>query len=110
MPTVYSPPRTVENRRRTFEVGEARPRDEMEKVRKLEDKEVCLDCVQKVVEEGIECDYCTRWYHIKCQKVENRIIKVVEKGGVRWYCSRCEGEVRKINEQVSLKENVAGIE
>ena len=83
MPMVYSPPRTVESRIRTFEVGEARPNDEMEKVRKLEeeeDKEVCLDCVQKVVEDGIECDYCARWYHIKGQKVENRTIKVLEKG------------------------------
>ena len=36
-------------------------------------------------------------------------MKVLEKERVRWYCDRCEVEVRKINEQVTLKQKVEGI-
>ena len=94
---------SVVSRRRTFKADDATPKEDLERVRKLEeetDRERCVDCTKKLIEEGIECDYCDRWYHIKCQRINTKTIKVLEREGVRWYCYRCEIEVKKMNEQV----------
>ena len=65
MSTVYSPNQMMSLvlTRWTFKADEATPKEDLERVRRLEeetDRERCIDCTKKVLEEGIECDYCDR--------------------------------------------------
>ena len=51
-------------------------------------------------EEGLLCDNCAVWHHIKCEKVDEELYEVMKKQkNMLWFCSVCNPKVRK-----SLKE------
>ncbi|KAJ8872794.1 hypothetical protein PR048_026410 [Dryococelus australis] len=71
-------------------------------------KEIRLHLARLVVEEGIACDHCNRWFHYCCARVNANVVPESD-----WKCFRChiEGKLEKakqlaavLQEQVEHKE------
>ena len=52
-------------------------------------------------EEGVQCEYCEKWYHKKCEKIGDQMYEMLQnEDGVKWFCNKCRevdviGELRK---------------
>ena len=62
---------------------------------------ICNSCHEYVEDNGISCDNCEIWYHIKCQDITSNELKMIIKLGnkVKWICSDCTGEEKFIVKQ-----------
>ena len=56
-----------------------------------EDEATCPTCEAQVGDEdqGISCDACLRWYHAKCEGMDEAWYRKVEKSKEGWCCRKC---------------------
>ena len=53
--------------------------------------EECGECGKEVVKEGVECEVCERWFHIKCVGVAVSTYKALE--WIKHYIGTARGAV-----------------
>ena len=56
--------------------------------------DICETCSEKVEDgqKGILCDLCEKWFHAKCEDIEDREYEILtkqDKGNIHWYCTHC---------------------
>ena len=74
----------------------------------------CPQCSEEVAEEdqGIQCDYCEKWFHIICQDVteeEYKFFKEYKRN--HWFCKVCDKNIMSIIKTVNtLKERQDKVE
>ena len=64
----------------------------------------CGECRRKVAdgEEGILCDECGYWYHIRCGKLAKKIYELIIKHKeLEWRCPNCKVEALKMKEKMN---------
>ena len=69
--------------------------DDKKKVVDVSDKALCPDCHKPCTDsdQTVECEFCERWHHKKCQKVSDSLYQTIvddnESGMnmVHWYCN-----------------------
>ena len=67
----------------------------------------CGECAREVkgVDDGMQCDDCLTWYHLKCCKLSKAVYELLKKyDELQWRCTKCKNEtmnMRKRNEQLS---------
>jgi len=53
----------------------------------------CGKCKKNVFNQdhAVECELCDRWYHIKCENIEESVYEAIGKGatGLHWFCNHC---------------------
>lgn len=84
----------------------------------LKDQEIilCPDCQKPCIDsdKAIECEFCERWFHAKCQKVSDSLYQAIvddSKAGtqmIHWYCnSSCNFFAKKfMNNMFDLKKGL----
>ena len=45
---------------------------------------------------SIDCDECFSWAHLKCSKLPEAALSVIDGQRCCWFCNRCRGTVKKI--------------
>ena len=62
------------------------------------DKAKCGACSKVVNDiEGVQCEVCDRWYHSKCQGVNESTYKAMtECKGIHWFCTMCNDGAEKL--------------
>lgn len=60
----------------------------------------CIVCNSTVKsdDDGIQCDYCKNWIHVKCAKFTKAVYEALQLPGVRYYCVNCVNSVDRILE------------
>ena len=62
-----------------------------DKVNKADDK--CGVCSKKVtsIDDGVQCEICSAWFHCKCQHVSSKMYDVLGqfKHEIHWFCNGC---------------------
>ena len=66
------------------------------KTYKLTDDD-CPNCMTRVKEDdtALQCDSCSKWYHIKCMNMKDSEYAIWSDSDHPWYCQGCRGEVKK---------------
>src|SRR5205085_2989331 len=52
-----------------------------------------------VIDEGLECEGCEKWFHPTCVKVESGIFEAIRDGadfGLHWMCPTCDLEFKTL--------------
>lgn len=88
---------------------------------KTGDEAGCGLCGKEVLEKGIECEVCERWFHSKCEGIISASYEALQKDKtLHWYCSGCKGvvlsekKVREMEEKLEkelsrIKEEINGL-
>ena len=71
--------------------------------------DICGSCQESVTQrqKGIQCNFCDKWHHCKCQKVPDdvyNILKSKESCHVVWYCAPCKVNIHGTIKRVSQLE------
>ena len=67
----------------------------------------CGVCTHKVKNEdnGLQCDGCRMWYHIRCDKVEKKLYKVhMEHEDLIWLCRKCKPQLSNWVNKIQILE------
>jgi hypothetical protein len=58
---------------------------------KAEGHEICGTCNKNVDDEGVQCDICDLWFHLKCGKVSKKIFEALKQNDekLKWFCGQC---------------------
>ena len=70
----------------------------------MEESETCLKCQRRVLDKGIECDSCIRWFHCSCVKISNEESKMIQKldPKTKWFCENCTNDIKTLKEQIKI--------
>ena len=72
--------------------------------------------VVKSTEQGICCDLCQMWFHVKCSNASKALVEFLnsddgQQANVHWYCRCCEKGSRKLFEQmVVIDKRISSLE
>lgn len=69
--------------------------------------EICGKCHSTVQDNdnGLQCEKCDAWFHIKCEKVSLELYKALKRAsGEMWFCTTCKWKVRSLLETVKKLE------
>lgn len=90
--------------------GKGRPKKNMGSSSDTKETEVeegtvlCGECKLEVADEGLQCEVCERWYHLKCQDVTEEVYKILDQECIHWYCKGCNKRVAKLVKAVAKLE------
>ena len=58
-------------------------------------KLLCKICFKAVANShhAIQCDNCNIWVHVKCNKINTKTYKFLQKSSAAWYCIKCSEEI-----------------
>lgn len=72
-----------------------------------EEDDKCKKCLLIVDSDGIECDRCLKWFHIKCAKMSKEQYEMhVEMKDCFWFCVTCKIKVKKYLATVNEKDEI----
>ena len=71
-------------------------RTERELERDEEEKDACAKCKKKVVNKGVHCGICDRWFHYKCEETTEENVDEQYPGKVPYVCTK---DRKKIEEE-----------
>ena len=72
--------------------------------------------VVKSTEQGLCCDLCQMWFHVKCSNASKALVEFLnsddgQQANVHWYCCCCEKGSRKLFEQmVVIDKRISSLE
>ena len=62
----------------------------------------CAQCNIEVKDEGVACDGCLEWFHLKCAEVKNELYKEmgafesIRGANICWYCGGCNEGIKQL--------------
>lgn len=84
-------------------------KEDLMKVWESNNPDACKICKRRVNsgENGLECELCECWFHIKCEKVKKEEYECIQEmgEGISWYCRGCKDKAK--NTKKILQENQA---
>ena len=75
-----------------------------------EDNSECSKCKTDVGDddEGIQCDLCLNWYHLKCTDLTTDSYKCFTDDtviGIKWFCEKCVHKIENLISQIQTSQN-----
>lgn len=68
-----------------------------------EEDEICIDCGKVVVDEdkGLQCEVCDKWFHARCQGMDEGTYSLLRQECIHWFCKDCNKGAAKLFKAVA---------
>jgi len=87
---------------KVIEINDKEDRDVGNSLIEDSDSDNCGTCRKKVkdTDNGIQCEWCQKWFHCGCEKVSNKLYRTMgEEDAAFWCCRGCRRNVRGMKEE-----------